>query len=140
MGRLALESHEPARALEALGKAFDADPQNATLALELGALAVQLNELEIAGRAYRSVTLMRVAGPAGARASVPPPGTSGRPTTQPVTDGANPQDKSLAYYQLGCIAYAQRDVRRARLMLEKALDEDPAFTAARDMLSGLQAG
>jgi tetratricopeptide (TPR) repeat protein len=136
VARLALESADPPRALEAYGKAFDADPQNATLALELGALAVQLGELEIAGRAYRSVTLMRAAAPGAARASVPPPAAGRGPA--PV-EGANPQDKSLAYYQLGCIAYAQRDVRRARLMLEKALDEDPAFTAAREMLSGLAA-
>src|SRR5690606_26649448 len=77
IGRLALEVNDPARALDALGKAFDSDPQNAGLALELGALAVQLNELEIAGRAYRSVTLMRAAGPAG-RASIPPPGAPPR--------------------------------------------------------------
>ena len=67
---------------------------------------------------------------------MPPPGAGGR-ASLPAIEGANPQEKSVAYYQLGCIAYAQRDMRRAKLMLEKSLDEDPTFGAAREMLAGL---
>ena len=100
-------------ALEVLVKAFDNQPQNGGIALELGQLAIDLDESDIAQRAFRVVTLMRDAG------------------------GISPQDRAIAYYHLGNIAAAQGDARRAKLMLDKSLAEDPTLEAARDLLGRL---
>jgi Tfp pilus assembly protein PilF len=100
-------------ALEVLVKAFDNQPQNGGIALELGQLAIDLDESDIAQRAFRAVTLMRDAG------------------------GISPQDRAIAYYHLGNIAAAQGDARRAKLMLDKSLAEDPTLEAARDLLGRL---
>lgn len=101
-------------ALAALSKAFENDPQNARMARELGELAVDLDDAEVAQRAFRSITLMK-------------PGAS-------PTDGPSQQDKAQSYFHLGRIAVAQGDRRRAKLMLEKALSEDPDLAEARDLL------
>jgi Tfp pilus assembly protein PilF len=102
-------------ALEVLVKAFDNQPQNGGVALELGQLAIDLDEKEIAQRAFRAVTLMR-------------PEAGG---------GISAQDRAIAYFHLGNIAIAQGDPRRAKLMLDKSLAEDPTLEAARDLLSRL---
>ncbi len=100
-------------ALEALSRAFENDPQNATMAMELGQLAVDLDDGEIAQRAFRSVTLLK---------------------TAPGEGGASGRDKALAYYHLGRIADTQGDRRRAKLMLEKAISEDSELEEARTLL------
>ncbi len=84
------------------------------MARELGELAVDLDDAEIAQRAFRSITLMK-------------PGAT--PAEGPTTE-----DKSLAYFHLGRMAVDQGDRRRAKLMLEKALSEDPAREDARELL------
>ncbi|NUP07158.1 MAG: tetratricopeptide repeat protein [Polyangiaceae bacterium] len=99
-------------ALEALARAHDNQPQNGAVALELGQLAVDLDEQDIAQRAFRSVTLLKTDSAAG----------------------VTPQERALAYYHLGNIAFRQGDVRRAKLMLEKSLAEDPSTHGARELL------
>lgn len=101
-------------ALEALSKAHDNQPQNGGIALELGQLAVDLDEQEIAQRAFRSVTLLKSDG-----------------------TGISPQERAVAYYHLGSIAYRQGDIRRAKLMLEKSLAEDANIQGARELLGQL---
>ena len=100
-------------ALEALSRAFENDPQNVAMAMELGQQAVDLDDAEVAQRAFRSVTLLKNDAGAGAH------------------------DKAMAYYHLGRIALTQGDRRRAKLMLEKALSEDPAIEEARSLLEQL---
>src|SRR5262249_20458875 len=47
-------------ALESLTRAFECDSQNGALAMELGQFALDLDDMEIASRAFRAVTLMKV--------------------------------------------------------------------------------
>ncbi len=103
--------------------AFDNDPQNAQLAMELGTLAVELEEHEPATRAFRAVTLMKIA-PAG---------------SAPAGDGATAAVRALAYYHLGRMAFIQGDRRKARLMIDKAVADDPTLDAARALLDQLRA-
>ncbi|MFO0616845.1 MAG: hypothetical protein U0414_29895 [Polyangiaceae bacterium] len=105
-------------ALAALSKAFENDPQNARMARELGELAVDLDDAEVAQRAFRSITLMK-------------PGAT-------PNDGPSAQDKAQSYFHLGRIAVAQGDRRRAKLMLEKALSEEPNLAEARDLLGRIE--
>ncbi|MBL8739974.1 MAG: hypothetical protein JNK04_02735, partial [Myxococcales bacterium] len=102
-------------AIEALVKAFDNQSQNGSLALELGQLALDLDEQDIAQRAYRAITLMKVDG----------------------TSGVTPQDRAVAYFHLGNMAFKQGDMRRARLMLDKSVAEDGSLDAARELLAQL---
>jgi tetratricopeptide (TPR) repeat protein len=119
--RIELTEGDRAAGLAALTKALESDPQNGVLAMELGLLAVELEDQEIQNRAFRSVTMMKVAPPGG-------------------TEGTNAASRGLAYYHLGRIAAAQGDRRKARLMIEKAVLDDPALDVARALLEQLRAG
>jgi len=122
ISRIQLAEGDLSEALESLTKAFDSDPQSSQLAMELGQFAVDLDDEEIAQRAFRAVTMMKVL----------PSGADGGGTTA--------ASKALAYYHLGRIAEAQGDRRRAKLMVEKAVAEDPNLEMARALLEQLRAG
>jgi tetratricopeptide (TPR) repeat protein len=104
-------------ALEALSKAFESDNKNARMALDIGRLALELEESDAAQRAYRAVTIMRA------------PGSDG--------GGATPEDKAEANFQLAALARKQGDARKARVLVSKALSESPSHEAARALLSEL---
>lgn len=104
-------------ALEALSKAFESDSKNARLAMDLGRLALELDELDVAQRAYRAVTIMRAPGAEGG--------------------GAEPEEKAEANYQLAAISKKQGDVRKARVLVSKALADSPAHEQARALLAEL---
>jgi tetratricopeptide (TPR) repeat protein len=119
LARLAFVAGDHAGALAALGRAFDNDPQNAQLAMELGALAIELEDHDVATRAYRAVTLMKI-------------------TAGGVEGGATTQVRAVAYYHLGRMAFLQGDRRKARLMIDKAVVDDPTLEAARALLDQLR--
>lgn len=119
LSRIEQQAGNGGEALQAMLRAFDNDPQNAELAMELGHFALDLDDAETAGRAFRAVTLLRTA-PAGS------------------TDGASAAMKALAYHRLATIANAQGDRRKARFMVEKALAEDPSLAEARALLDALR--
>jgi tetratricopeptide (TPR) repeat protein len=119
--RIELGEGDGAAGLAAMQKALECDPQNAALAMELGLLAVDLDDLDVQNRAFRAVTLMKIT-PAGA------------------ADGTSASARGLAYYHLGRVAVAQGDRRKARLMAEKAVADDPALESARALLEQLRAG
>jgi tetratricopeptide (TPR) repeat protein len=87
--------------------------------MELGTFAFDMGDHDLASRALRSVTLMKIA-----------PAASAEGTTKP--------QRAAAYYQLGRIAEATGDRRKARSMLEKALSDDPAHDEARNLLETLR--
>ena len=119
IARIGLAEGDNAGAVAALSRALDNDPQNAGLAMDLGALALDLEEVEVATRAFRTVTLMKVAAP-------------GSP------EGVTPPARALAYYHLGRMAFAQGDRRKARMMIDKALADDASLDDARDLLEQLR--
>ncbi|HEY3496461.1 MAG TPA: tetratricopeptide repeat protein, partial [Polyangiaceae bacterium] len=104
-------------ALDALSKAFESDSKNAKLAMDLGRLALDCEQAEIAQRAFRAVTIMRPPGPEGG--------------------GAEPEEKAEANYQLAALSKRQGDVRKARVLVSKALADSPAHELARALLAEL---
>jgi tetratricopeptide (TPR) repeat protein len=115
ISRIDFAAGDTAGSLAALSRAFDNDPQSAELAMELGGLAVDLDEQDLATRAFRAVTLMKIS-----------------------PDGATTQLRAIAYYHLGRMAYLQGDRRKARLMIDKAVADDPTLEAARALLDQLR--
>jgi lipopolysaccharide biosynthesis regulator YciM len=107
-------------ALGALTKAFEMDARNGRLAMQLGQLALDIDDDETAARAFRSVTMMR-------------------PTDGDANEGATPDAKAEAHYQLARLAQKQGDLRKAKLLVTKALAENPQLEAARLLLLDLEA-
>ena len=95
------------------------DLHNGEIALELGLLANDLDNEDLAARAFRSVTFMKAA-VAGA------------------SDGATPAAKGLSYFFLGKMAREKGDVRKARLLAQKAVIEDPNLDQAKALLEELK--
>jgi tetratricopeptide (TPR) repeat protein len=118
ISRIHLGGGDLSSALEALTRAFEMDLQNGEVALELGLLAKDLDDQELAGRAFRSVTFMKAAPPGG--------------------DGATPAAKGLSYYFLGRMAKDSGDIRKARLLAQKALIEDPNLEQAKALLEEMK--
>ena len=53
-------------------------------------------------------------------------------------DGATPAAKGLSYFFLGEMARSKGDVRKARLMAQKAVIEDPTLEQAKALLEELK--
>ena len=98
--------------LQHLTTALDMDAQNGSVATELSYLAMELGNLDVAQRALRAITMLKV--PA-------------------------PLSKALAYQHLGEIARQQGDVKRAMMLVKRAIDDDPSLESARSLLEALQA-
>jgi tetratricopeptide (TPR) repeat protein len=98
--------------LQHLTTALDMDAQNGVVASELAYLAMELQNLDVAQRALRAITMLKLAAPL---------------------------PKALAYQHLGEIAKQQGDVKRAMMLLKRAIDDDPSLQSARTLLDALQA-
>jgi tetratricopeptide (TPR) repeat protein len=98
--------------LQHLTTALDMDAQNGVVASELAYLAIELQSYDVAQRALRAITMLK--SPA-------------------------PLPRALAYQHLGEIARQQGDVKRAMMLVKRALDDDPALESARALLEALQA-
>jgi lipopolysaccharide biosynthesis regulator YciM len=109
--------HRIARVAEAQGDrdaelanltlALDVDAQNGVAASELAYIAMELAQWELATRALRAVTMLK--SPA-------------------------PLSKALAYQHLGEIAKQQGDVKKALVLVKRAVDEDATLASAKDLL------
>ncbi|HEX2669633.1 MAG TPA: tetratricopeptide repeat protein, partial [Polyangiaceae bacterium] len=118
MAQIHLDEGYLTDALSALGKAFELDPKNGELAMRLGQLAVEIDEDEIAQKAFRAVSIMKPAAPGS-------------------TDGAPPDAKADANYYLAVLARKSGDSRKAKLLLAKALAENAEHAAAKQLLAEL---
>jgi tetratricopeptide (TPR) repeat protein len=105
-------------ALGALAKAFELDPKNGKLAMDLGLRALEIDEDDLAQRAFRGIAIMKP----------PEPGSS---------DGATNEMKADANYYLAVLAKKSGDARKAKVLAGKALSENPAHAPARALLSEL---
>jgi tetratricopeptide (TPR) repeat protein len=121
VARIDLSEGNRAAALVGLGRALENDPQNAPLAMELGTLAVELGDNEAATRAFRTITMMRTSSTGSGEV-------------------ATPALRGNAYYHLARMAHEQGDRRRSRLMVDKAIVDDPTLESARALLEQLKAG
>jgi tetratricopeptide (TPR) repeat protein len=114
--RLARAAHslsDSANEMAWLGSALEMDAQNGFVAAELASLAMEHGQLDLATRALRAITLLR-------------------------EPASSPLPKALAYQHLGEIARQQGDVKRAVLLLKRAIDDDPTLATARALLDALQ--
>jgi hypothetical protein len=93
--------------------------RNGELAMQLGHLALEVQDVETASKAFRSVTMMRLRTPGS-------------------NEGASAESKAVAYYHLSRIAQMQGDVRKARLMASKAVSENPNHAEAQALLRELR--
>ena len=107
-------------ALAALNKAFEMDMKNPMVALELGQLALDMDDQDIAGRAFRAVTMLR--------------------PTDDAPDSVTPEHRAHAQFQLAVMARSQGDERRARVLVNKALSENPEHGPAQELKAELEAG
>ncbi len=120
MGAVERASGNDAEAVTQLARAFEVDPTNVDYALELGQLAVDRGEQDVAQRALRVVTMMK---------------SSGSNAT-----GTTPRNRALAYFHLGRLAASQGDRGKARLLVDKALAEDATLEVARKLAAELAGG
>lgn len=121
LAHVELASGNEAAALAELSKAFDNDASSADIALELGRIAVDLGESDVAARALRAVTMMKITAPGAG-------------------EGTTSRGRALAYFHLGRLAVSQNDRGKARLLVEKALAEDGQLDDARALLDELANG
>jgi tetratricopeptide (TPR) repeat protein len=112
VARIAEAMGDKALEMQHLTTALDMDGQNGIVASELAYLAMDLQNYDIAQRALRAVTMLKA--PA-------------------------PLPKALAYQYLGEIARQQGDVKRAMMLLKRAIDDDPTLQSARTLLEAIQA-
>ena len=119
MSRIQLAEGFLSDALASLTKAFEMDMKNSRLAMELGQLALDMDELEVAGRAFRGVTMLRAGEDEGG-------------------ETVSTEVKAHAQYQLALLAQRAGDPRRARMLASKALTDNPDHDLARQLLSELE--
>jgi predicted Zn-dependent protease len=105
------ERGDHASELAALSSALEMDAQNGVVASELSDVALRLGQLDVAQKALRAVTMLKT--PA-------------------------PLSRAVAYQLLGEIAHTQGDIKRAVMLLKRAVDEDGSLDRARKLLSELQ--
>jgi tetratricopeptide (TPR) repeat protein len=120
MARLELEAGQAHQALESLGKGFDMDSRNGSLAMQLGALAVEVEEYEVAARAFRAVTMMKA-------------------YNLETQEGATNEQQADANYYLAWLSYKQGDLRKAKILATKAVAKNQTHEQALAMLAQLEA-
>jgi tetratricopeptide (TPR) repeat protein len=99
--------------VRALGQALEHDAQNGQVCSEVAMRAMELDQLELATRSLRAVTLLKTPGP---------------------------MTKALAYQYMGEIARKLGDPKRAVQLLKRALTEDPTLEGARALIDAIERG
>jgi thioredoxin-like negative regulator of GroEL len=104
---VARELDDAAGEMQALVHALESDSQNGSVCADVALRAIEIDELELANRALRAVTLLKTPGP---------------------------MSRALAYQYMGDIAHRQGDPKRALVLLKRALTEDPSLEGARALV------
>jgi tetratricopeptide (TPR) repeat protein len=104
--------------LQALTKAHELDMKNPHLAMRLGRLAMEVGVEQTALRAFRSVTITK---------------PTGDLDVQEVS-----RMKADAQYHLAVLAQRQGDVRKAKILCSKALQENSEHEEATALLATLK--
>jgi tetratricopeptide (TPR) repeat protein len=111
--RVARAVGDPGGETRALLQALECDAQNGDVCSEVAERAIDLDELDLATRSLRAITLLKAPGP---------------------------MSKALAFQYLGEIARRQGDVRKALALLKRALTEDPSLDDARTLIDVIERG
>jgi tetratricopeptide (TPR) repeat protein len=93
--------------------ALECDSQNGDVCAAVAMRAIETEQLDLATRALRAVTMLKAAGP---------------------------MPKGLAYQYMGEIAIKQNDVKRALTLLKRACVEDPSLESAKELLQSIERG
>jgi tetratricopeptide (TPR) repeat protein len=109
-------------AFESLQRATEIDIRNGGLATELGRLALEIDEREIAQKTFGRVALMRLVEP---------------DSPEGAQEGVSRGDRADANFYLGAFARELGDVRKARMLFQKALSDNPAHEGARAAMAEL---
>ncbi len=111
LARVCREQGDEAGEVRALALAMECDTQSGDVCADVGLRAMELGQVDLATRALRAVTLLRVPGP---------------------------MSKALAYQYLGELARKQGDAKRALTLLRRAMTEDPALEGTKEMMSAIE--
>jgi tetratricopeptide (TPR) repeat protein len=104
---------DPAGEARSLLQALECDVQNGDVCSEVAQRAIELDQLDLASRALRAITLLKTPGPLS---------------------------KALAFQYLGEIARRQGDPKRALALLKRAVSEDPGLDGARALIDVIERG
>jgi tetratricopeptide (TPR) repeat protein len=99
--------------VRSLVQALECDSQNGQVTSDVSQRAIELDQLDLANRALRAITLLKTPGP---------------------------MSKALAYQYMGEIARKQGDPKRAVMLLKRALTEDPSLDGARALIDAIERG
>jgi predicted Zn-dependent protease len=113
VARVARYNGDTDEELRSLALALECDTQNGSVCADVAVRAIELDQLELANRALRAVTLLKAPGP---------------------------MSKALAYQYMGEIARRQGDGKRALLLLKRALTEDQTLEGARALIDAIERG
>jgi golgin subfamily B member 1 len=113
LARVARYLGDGAGEVRSLVLALECDSQNGQVCSDVAFRALELDQLDLANRALRSITLLKTPGP---------------------------MSKALAYQYMGEIARKQGDPKRAVMLLKRALTEDPSLDGARALIDAIERG
>jgi tetratricopeptide (TPR) repeat protein len=111
LARVARHTGDAPGEVRAMTQALECDAQNGAVCAEVALRATEIDQLDLANRALRAVTLLKIPGP---------------------------MSKALAYQYLGEIARKQNDPKRALMLLKRALMEDPTLEGARVLIGTIE--
>ena len=117
MATLHLQDGFLSDALVALTRAFELDPKNGKLAMQLGTQALEIDEDETAQRAFRGIAIMK-------------------PRAR-LERWRHHRHEADANFYLAQLAKKSGDLRKAKVLASKALTENPDHEAARALLAEL---
>ncbi|MDP9000546.1 MAG: tetratricopeptide repeat protein, partial [Myxococcota bacterium] len=113
LARIARYSGNATEEVRSLVLALECDAQNGEVCSAVALRAMESDQLELANRALRAITLLKKPGPVS---------------------------KALAYQRMGEIARRQGDPKRALMLLNRALVEDPSLQGARALVESIERG
>ncbi len=113
LARVRLADGDTTRALTELDQAFKIDPGSVAVLRDLGALSIEIGDLERAQKTYRALLLQKL-------------------------DASAPITKAEVFLRLGEIAGRLGDKPKAVQMLERALENDPSLATAKTLLAELR--
>jgi tetratricopeptide (TPR) repeat protein len=119
ISRIQLDEGFLTDAFESLQRATEIDIRNGGMAMELGRLALEIDERDVAMKTFGRVAMMKLVD---------------TETGDGSTDGVSRADRADANYRLGKFAKEAGDIRKARMLFQKVLSDNAAHEEAKAAL------